>query len=72
MCREGSTGLIHPTAIIDSSAEIAANVEVGPYTIINANVIIDSGTRIESHVVIEGSTRIGQNNHIYQKIPQKT
>lgn len=57
--------MIHPTAIIDPSAEIAADVEVGPYTIINADVVIDSGTRIESHVVLGGPSTIGKDNHIY-------
>lgn len=57
--------MIHPTAIIDSSAEIAPDVKVGPYTIINGDVVIESGTKIEAHVVIDGPIRIGKDNHIY-------
>ncbi|MCK4950888.1 MAG: acyl-ACP--UDP-N-acetylglucosamine O-acyltransferase [Gammaproteobacteria bacterium] len=57
--------MIHSTAIIDPSAELASDVKVGPYTIINAGVSIDSGTTVESHVVISGPTRIGKDNHIY-------
>jgi|TARA_B110000259_G_scaffold147431_1_gene166252 UDP-N-acetylglucosamine acyltransferase len=58
--------MIHKTVIIDSSAIIADDVSIGPYSIIGANVEIGSGCQIESHVVIKGPTKIGKNNHIYQ------
>lgn len=57
--------LIHPTAIIDPSAEVAADVRIGAYCIIGADVTIDSGTIVEPHVVISGPTKIGKNNHFY-------
>ncbi len=58
--------LIHPTAIIDPRARLAADVKVGPYTIVGADVEIESGTEIKGHVVIQGPTRIGRNNRIFQ------
>ena len=58
--------MIHQTAIIDPSAKIADDVEIGPYTIIGADVEIDSGTWIGPHVVINGPTRIGKDNKIFQ------
>ena len=58
--------VIHPTAIIDPKAELASDVEVGPYTVIGADVRIGSGTRIGAHVVIQGPTTIGANNQIFQ------
>jgi UDP-N-acetylglucosamine acyltransferase len=58
--------MIHPTAIVDSSARIADGVEIGPYSIIGADVEIGSGTRIGPHVVIKGPTRIGRDNQIFQ------
>ena len=58
--------MIHPTAIIDPSANLAADVEVGPYSIIGADVEIGAGTVIGSHVVIKGPTRIGERNRIFQ------
>lgn len=57
---------IHGSAIIDSSARIAADVKIGPFSIVGPDVEIASGTVIESHVVIKGPTYIGENNHIYQ------
>jgi UDP-N-acetylglucosamine acyltransferase len=58
--------MIHSTAIIDPSAQIASDVNIGPYTVIGANVEIASGCDIKSHVVINGPTKIGENNTIYQ------
>jgi UDP-N-acetylglucosamine acyltransferase len=58
--------MIHPTAIVDASARIAAGVEIGPYSIIGPDVEIGSGTRIGPHVVIKGPTRIGRDNQIFQ------
>ena len=67
--------MIHPTALIAPGARLAADVEVGPYTIIGAHVEIDAGTRIGPHAVITGHTRIGKGNQIFQfvslgEIPQ--
>ena len=58
--------MIHPTAIIDESARIADDCEIGPYSIIGPGVEIDTGCRIASHVVINGPTRIGKNNRVFQ------
>ena len=58
--------MIHPQAIIDPSAILAAGVSVGPFSVIGPNVSIGANTIIESHVVIKGPTTMGENNHIYQ------
>jgi len=58
--------MIHPTALIDPKAELATDVEVGAFSIIDAKVRIDAGTKIGPHAVITGRTTIGQNNHIFQ------
>ena len=57
---------IHPTAIIDSKAELDSTVKVGAYSIIGADVKIAAGTTIGSHVVVKGPTTIGKNNRIFQ------
>lgn len=58
--------MIHPTAIIDASAKIAADVSIGPYCVIGSDVEIGEGTWIGPHVVINGPTRIGRDNKIFQ------
>lgn len=57
--------MIHPSAIIDASAEIEAGVEIGAYSVIGSQVKIGRGTKIASHVVIDGPTRIGVDNQIF-------
>ncbi len=61
-----SQTLVHETAIVDSSAELAEDVSVGPWSIIGPDVKIGAGTHVASHVVIEGPTQIGKKNKIYQ------
>jgi UDP-N-acetylglucosamine acyltransferase len=58
--------MIHKTAIIDPSAKIADDVEIGPYTVIGHDVEIGSGTWIGPNVVISKWTKIGKANKIYQ------
>ncbi|MCX5591706.1 acyl-ACP--UDP-N-acetylglucosamine O-acyltransferase [Alcaligenes endophyticus] len=57
---------IHQTAIVHPDAQLASDVQVGPYSIIGANVSIDSGTVVGPHCVIDGHTRIGKNNNFYR------
>lgn len=56
----------HATAIIHPGAQLADDVQVGPYTIIGEHVEVGAGTVIGPHVVIDGHTRIGCNNRIFQ------
>lgn len=56
---------IHPTAIIDGSATVAASADIGPYCIIGGEVEIGSGTRLIANVYVEGPTRIGAENIFY-------
>lgn len=58
--------MIHPAAIVDPAARVAADAEIGPWTLIGPDVEIDSGTSIASHAVIKGPTRIGRGNRILQ------
>ncbi len=57
---------IHPTAIVDSKAELADDVKIGAFSIIGPDVKIDTGTTIGPHVVINGHTAIGKNNTVFQ------
>jgi UDP-N-acetylglucosamine acyltransferase len=61
-----SLTLIHPSALIDSSAEIAESVSIGPFSVIGPDVVIGKGTSVASHVVIKSATRIGEDNRILQ------
>ncbi len=56
---------IHPTAIVDDSAELGKNVTIGPYSIVEKNVVIKDGVEIKSHIVIGENTTIGKNCTIF-------
>ena len=56
---------VHATAIVDPTAELAADVVVGPYAVIGAGVHVGARTTIGAHCVIEGPTRIGCDNRIH-------
>jgi UDP-N-acetylglucosamine acyltransferase len=58
--------IIHPTAIIDPSAEIDSNVTIGPYAIIKADTVIGSGTTIGPYTTIEQHVTVGENCQIFQ------
>ncbi len=64
--RTGDRGVIHQTAIIDPSANIAEGVEIGAYSVIGADVEIGPDCVIGPHVVINGPTRMGAENRIFQ------
>lgn len=56
---------IHPTAIIDSSAEIGTDVTVGPYTVIEGQVVIGDGTAVGPHAIIGEYTIIGRQCRVF-------
>ncbi len=56
---------IHPSAIVDPRAQLADDVEIGPFCTVGPNVQIDEGTRLISHVAVDGFTKIGKRNQIY-------
>lgn len=56
---------IHETALVDRRAELAADVEIGPYAIVGPQVKVGRGTKIRSHAVVEGRTTLGEGNVIF-------
>lgn len=50
---------IHPTAVIHPKAELADDVEVGPYCVIDEHVRIGPGCRLFQNVYLTGWTEIG-------------
>jgi UDP-N-acetylglucosamine acyltransferase len=53
---------ISPLAAVDPRAQLADDVEVGPFCVVGPAVCIGSGTKLLSHVVITGRTTVGQAN----------
>ena len=57
---------IHEKALVDPSASVADDVEIGAFSIVGPKVTIGPGCRIGPHVVLTGRTTLGENNRIYQ------
>ena len=60
--------LIHPSAIIHPTADIALSAVIGPNTTIGANCKIDENTVIGANVTIEEAVVIGKDCHIHPQV----
>ena len=56
---------IHPTAIIDRQAQIAASAEIGPYVTIQGPVKIGEGVKVYPNAFLAGWTEIGERCEIH-------
>jgi UDP-N-acetylglucosamine acyltransferase len=56
---------IAPSAHVDAQAQIADDVEIGPFCWIGPEVTIGEGTVIDNHVTITGRTRLGRFNRVH-------
>ncbi len=56
---------IHPTAVISDHAQIAPDVEIGPYCIIEAGVTVGTGCVLKAGVHLLGEVTLGSHNTIH-------
>lgn len=55
---------IHPTAVVDSRAEIGQDVVIGPLAVVEAGAVIGNGCRLEARSIIKSRTILGPGNEI--------
>ncbi len=55
---------IHPSAVIHKDADLADDIKIGAYAVIEDHVKIGAGTIIRSHAVIRRYTTLGSNNFV--------
>ncbi len=53
-------------ACVDKGAEIAPDVKIGPFCLVEAGVIIGSGTVLDSHATVRKGTTLGEHNYVGQ------
>lgn len=58
--------LIHPLAHVDPAAELADDVQIGPFCVVEAGAKIGAGTILESSATVKRLTTVGANNYIGQ------
>src|SRR2546423_4343883 len=56
--------LIHPTALVDSRAELGRNVVIGPFCQVEAGAILGDDCRLETGAIIRARTTLGCDNHV--------
>lgn len=56
---------IHPTAVVDPSAKLADDVEVGPFCWVGPGVELGPGVVLANHVSVSGLTRIGARTRVH-------
>ncbi len=66
---------IHPSAIIETGAQIGEGCTVGPYCYVGSQVKLGDRVELKSHVVVTGDTSIGEDSVIFSfavvgEIPQ--
>ena len=59
---------VHPTAIVDPSVRLGANVHVGAYTVIEKGTEIGDGCVIEAQVFIGENCSVGAGSHFYPQV----
>ncbi len=51
---------IHPTALVAAGAQLADDVDIGPFCTIGPDAMLETGVRIVSHSVVDGHTTLRQ------------
>jgi UDP-N-acetylglucosamine acyltransferase len=56
---------VHPTAVVEAGAELAEDVEIGPFCVVGPHVKLAAGVQLMSHVVVAGRTSIGARTRLF-------
>ncbi|ABK44359.1 acyl-[acyl-carrier-protein]--UDP-N-acetylglucosamine O-acyltransferase [Magnetococcus marinus MC-1] len=59
-----SEASVHPTAVVESAAQLGEGAIVGPYAVIGPDVVIGKGVEVGAHAVIQGHTVVGDGSVI--------
>jgi UDP-3-O-[3-hydroxymyristoyl] glucosamine N-acyltransferase len=59
---------VHPTAVVDSAAHVAPDVQLGPFVTVGAGAVVASGVRLDAHVAVENSAKVGAHSHLHAHV----
>jgi UDP-3-O-[3-hydroxymyristoyl] glucosamine N-acyltransferase len=59
---------VHPTAVIDSSAQLGEGVWIGAHAVVGPNALIGAGVRIHPNATIYDGVHIGANSVIHSNV----
>lgn len=55
---------IHPTAIVDPSAQLGEGVEIGPWAIVGPQCTLGDGVQLSARATLERNVRLGARVHV--------
>lgn len=58
----------HATALIDAAAQVAEDVEIGPYCVVGPGVRIGPGCRLLARVIVTGPVTLGARNVFHPNV----
>lgn len=56
---------ISPLSVVDTKAQLAHDVEIGPFCMVGPDVTLGNGCRLIAHATVLGHTTVGQHNIFY-------
>lgn len=56
---------VHPTAVVDKSAQLTDGVTIGPNCVVGKGASIGAGSFLDANVVIADYVKIGEQNHFF-------
>ena len=59
---------IHPTALVDATARVAASAEIGPYVTVGAGASIGDGVRVGAGCAIGARASIGAGSRLHPRV----
>ena len=59
---------VHPSAVIHPSAQLGADVRVGPFCVLGPDVRLGDGCRLGAHVVLSADVTLGQECCLYSDV----
>jgi UDP-N-acetylglucosamine acyltransferase len=60
--------LVHPSAVIGPDVELSADVEIGPFCLLDGRIRLGSGCRLLGHVTILGDSELGVHNVLHPNV----
>jgi UDP-N-acetylglucosamine acyltransferase len=65
---DSSSARVHPSSVVGDDVQLAADVQIGPFCLLEGKIRIGAGTRLISHVAIFGDTEIGAANVLHPNV----
>ena len=59
---------IHPAAFVDPSAQLAADVSVGPFAFVGPGARLDQGVQLGAHVVVAKNAHVGAGSRLAERV----